>query len=597
MRFPALVPLATRAAAVLRRFPWTLALAVVAAAAAIQALTTPKDEVWLRVVLVAALGLPVTIALTLLAEARRWPAGRRTAVLFGSVVALVGYYFAWRGFQTTAGAIHYLQLSAAMHLGVAFLPFIGGAESGAFWQYNRRMFLGFLRAVVFSGVLFVGAAVALGAVDKLFGVDVPPLTYARIWLFLAFVVNTWIFLAAVPTDLGDLARDAEYPRALKMFAQYVLTPLAFTYLIILLAYLVKIVVDAEWPSGWIGWLVASVSMTGLLGFLLVHPLRQDPAEGWIRTYTRWLFIGLIPAALMLLAAFWKRVVPYGLTEPRVLGILLGLWLLGIALLYTIRRGAGIRAIPVSLAALLLLTAYGPLSLTHISIESQGRRLAAMLKGRGGAGPNHLEASAALRFLMEREAGDEIAARIGHKLPPILWDSLGRFGERRDTLGTSILALAGATYVPEHNRFEAASSGADGFFYLAREERTPLRVASFDWMLLLSTHDTVAQVPDMDTVRVLASKNTAVVRIRAGADTLQFDLRPLGQRDSAARASRDRNQLELQRRWIDAAPGRRRGALWVSDLNGRRSGDSVWVDYWRGWVLLGGDSTGRPAAVR
>lgn len=598
MRFPALVPLATRALAVLRRFPWTLALALVAAAAAIQAsrLAAPKEEVWIRVALVAALGLPVTIALTLLAEARRWSAIRQSGVLLGSVIGLVAYYFTWRGFQTAAGAMHYFQLSTALHLSAAFLPFVGSAESGAFWQYNRRIFLGFLRAVVFSGVLFVGTAIALGALDKLFGVDVPPPTYARIWLFVAFVVNTWIFLAAVPTDLDELAHDTEYPRALKVFAQYVLTPLAFTYLIILLAYLVKIVAGAEWPSGWIGWLVASVSMTGLLGFLLVHPLRHDPAEGWIQTYTRWLFIGLIPAALMLLAAFWKRVVPYGLTEPRVLGILLGLWLLGIALLYTIRRGAGIRAIPVSLAALLLVTAYGPLSLTHISIDSQGGRLAAMLKGRDGAGPNPREASAALRFLMERQAGDEIAARIGHKLPPIVWDSVGRFGKGRDTLGTSIMALAGVTYVPEHNRFENASSNADGFFYLAREERTPLRVASFDWMLLLSTHDTVAQVTDADTVSVLASKSQTIVRIRAGADTLQFDLRPLGQKNAAAGASQHR-ELGSRRRWVEAAPGRRRGVIWVTDLNGRRSGDSVWVDYWRGWVLLGGDSTGHPTAAR
>ena len=35
---------------------------------------------------------------------------------------------------------------------------------------------------------------------------------------------------------------------------------------------------------------------------------------------------------MLLVAFWKRILPYGLTEPRLLGVVLGLWLLGIALL-------------------------------------------------------------------------------------------------------------------------------------------------------------------------------------------------------------------------------------------------------------------------
>ena len=37
----------------------------------------------------------------------------------------------------------------------AFLPWLGTPETNAFWQYNRRLFLGFLRAGVFSAVLFI----------------------------------------------------------------------------------------------------------------------------------------------------------------------------------------------------------------------------------------------------------------------------------------------------------------------------------------------------------------------------------------------------------------------------------------------------------
>ena len=60
--------------------------------------------------------------------------------------------------------------------------------------------------MVFSGVLFVGIAIALGALDKLFGVDIEPETYLRIWIVVAFVVNTWIFLATVPEDLARWRR-------------------------------------------------------------------------------------------------------------------------------------------------------------------------------------------------------------------------------------------------------------------------------------------------------------------------------------------------------------------------------------------------------
>jgi hypothetical protein len=397
MRFPSIAILIGHAAAVIRRFPWTLAAGGVAALAGNIAAGAGADDIWVRLTLVAALGIPVTLALALLGETRGWAPSRKNAVLSAGVIGLAAFFAVWPGVEITHEAIRYGLLSAAVHLSVAFLPFLGAAESIAFWQYNRRLFLGFLRAVVFSGVIFVGLVIALAALDKLFGVHLVHDVYFRIWLVVSFVVNTWIFLAVVPDDLDALAADTEYPRALKVFSQYILTPLAFTYLVILLAYLIKIVAGAEWPSGWIGWLVASVSVTGLLGFLLVHPLRTDPREGWIRTYTRWLFIGLIPAALMLLVAFWKRIVPYGLTEPRVLGIILGLWLLGIAVLYAVRDSASIRIIPVSLTMLLLVTLYGPVSLTTFSVSSQGRRLGQMLEAKDSASSR--EASAAVRFLM------------------------------------------------------------------------------------------------------------------------------------------------------------------------------------------------------
>jgi hypothetical protein len=485
MRFPSLALLAEHAVAVLRRFPWTLGAGVVAAGAAIAATASGTEDVWVRLAFVAALGLPVTVAITLLAETRGWSAGGRTLAILGGVLGLIAFFYAWPGIDRRHEAIRYFQLSAALHLGVAFLPFLGSAETAAFWQYNRRLFLGFLRALVFSGVLYVGTAIALGALDRLFGVDIDGETYYRIWLVVVLVVNTWIFLAAVPENLAALEGEADYPRALKVFAQYILTPLAFTYLVILLAYLIKIVAGAEWPSGWIGWLVASVSVTGLLGFLLVHPLRADPAEGWIRTYARWLFIGLVPAALMLLVAFWKRILPYGLTEPRALGLVLGLWLLGIALLFTFRSGASIRTIPITLATLLLLTLYGPLGLTGVSISSQGRRLARMLQAPDTAGIAAREASAALRFLMDHKAGAVIAARIGRDLPPIEWESLSRYGNERDSIGMKIMKLAGATYVPEY-----VSQGENGWFTL--DSTDPIPVAGFDWAVPVASSDARAR---------------------------------------------------------------------------------------------------------
>jgi hypothetical protein len=585
MRFPSLDLLARHALAVLRRFPWTLGAGALAAVAAILGSLRDVDDVFPRLAFVAALGLPLTLALALLGETRGWSARTRLLALLAGILALAAFFLGWPGVERRHDAIRYFQLSAALHLCVAFLPFFGTDEDRGFWQYNRRLFLGFLRAIVFSGVLYIGIAIALGALDKLFGVDVEFETYLRIWFVVAFVVNTWIFLAVVPERLAELGHDTEYPKALKIFAQYILTPLAFTYLVILLAYLVKIVAGGEWPSGWIGWLVASVAVTGLLGFLLVHPLRWDPDEGWIRTYARWLFIGLIPAAVMLLVAFWKRIVPYGLTEPRVLGLVLGFWLLGIALLFTVRSGTGIRIIPVTLAALLLLTLFGPLSLTELSIASQGRRLARMLRPAtaGGAdaqergAANLREASAALRFLMDHGAGEEIAGAIGRELPPIDWRAAPRYGDQRDSLARSIMELAGARYVPEY------MYPPHGWFHLASHQ--PAAVAGYAWILPASSHDVQVRTLAGDSVVVVPQTDSAgVARIRVGPDTITFDLMPLARRYADSVPDR-RGRLGAPL-VIESRPGERRSALVLNNLSGERVGDSLTVRQWDGSLLLG-----------
>jgi hypothetical protein len=194
MRFPSIVTLAERAREVVLRFPWTMAAGVLAAITAIMGTTHSgsKDE-WLRIAAVAALGLALTVALTLFAEERGWSSARKTGLNAAGVVLLVLFYLVWPGPERKHEAIRYFQLSAGLHLLVATLPFLGLAETNAFWQYNRRLFLGFLRAAVFSFVLYFGLVIALVALDKLFGVDVPSELYARLYLVVVFVV-----LPAIP---------------------------------------------------------------------------------------------------------------------------------------------------------------------------------------------------------------------------------------------------------------------------------------------------------------------------------------------------------------------------------------------------------------
>ena len=565
MRFPSISALVTGAREVLFRFPWVLAAGTVAATAAVIMINGPNEDYWGRITLAAALGLPLLTALTLFAEQRGWTGTGKTALLAGGVLLLTGFYQVWPGPEEQYQAIRYFQLSAAVHLLVAFLPFVGRFQRDAFWQYNRRLFEALLRAVLFSGVLFLGLVIALAALDKLFGVDVPGETYFRLWVVMAFVVNTWIFLDSVPTDLPALSSEADYPRGLKILSQYILTPLVAIYLVILTAYLAKILITGDWPSGWVGYLVASVAVVGLLGFLLVAPLRDREGEAWIRTYSRWLFVGLIPASAMFLLALWKRIEPYGLTELRVLGFLLGVWLLGIALYYLLKRNAGVHVIPVSLAIVFLLTLYGPVSATNLSVASQARRLRNLLAQRSDSAPlstsDQVEVSATLRFLLQHNATGPIRGALGDQarnlatLPPIT-------RMNQDSVAGAILDSLDLKYSPTYGNRPA------GYFSLSPDQESwPLEITGYDYTFPVE-RDSTAVVIAGDSLLVRLDSTEAVLRVlRRGEPLLEFDLRQLA--DSLLGPD-PRTQVPANRMRLTQEANGVRGMLRLTWINGRRT---------------------------
>ena len=354
---------------------------------------------------------------------------------FGGVAALVLFYLAWPGWLSEVNQLRYVQLGIGLHLLVAFLPFTRSTQLNGFWQYNRALFERFLTAFLFSFVLYVGLTLALVAVGILFGVGMPDAIYLQLWVLVAFGFNTWFFLAGIPTDLDGLESETDYPVGLKVFAQYVLVPLVTIYVAILTAYLGKIIITTEWPSGWIGYLVSSVAVLGIFSLLLVQPIREKTENRWIGTYARWFYIALLPSVIMLLLAIWQRVNQYGFTEKRYFLTVLGLWLAAIAVYYTVKRSSNIRIIPISLCAIAFVTSVGPWGAYGVSRRSQVNRLEGLLTGnqvlvdgvvRPASEPvsfeDRREISAGFRYLLQTHGSRSVEGWFGGEWADI--DTIG-----------------------------------------------------------------------------------------------------------------------------------------------------------------------------
>lgn len=345
--------------------------------------------------LTALLGIPLFFAIELWLERR----GDRLAIasdttrrkrpsmrmfLYLGAAFLLGVFYA--GYEPVeSDAIQLFLLVLAAHLAVSFIAYLRRNESNGFWEINKMLLLRILTSLFYSGVLMLGLSLALLAIDKLFQVEIDPETYAQLACILA-VFNTWFFLAGVPSSLAGQEERTDYPKGLKIFTQFVLLPLVTIYLAILYPYAVKLLIESDLPRGWVSNPVLWFAVVGILAFLLLYPIRDEPGNGWIRTFSRYYFIALMPLLALPALGIYTRVRDYGITEPRYFVIALVLWLFGLSLYFILSKRKDIRLIPVSLFFVALFSAIGPLSAFSIAKQDQFAQLEHLLEKNKLIGP-------------------------------------------------------------------------------------------------------------------------------------------------------------------------------------------------------------------
>lgn len=360
---------------VLTRFPLECLIAFSGTLSAIQLINAQQDDsVFIRILMCCTLGLPYLLAINLyVSNGQKYG----TKILLAQVafgLMLFGYFFTLHPILSDLDLIRYWVLNIIAHLLVAVAPFIHKRNVDPFWHYNKILFIRILTSGVYSAVLFAGLAGAIASVEALFEIDLDNEIYPKLWMVVAGLFNTVFFLGGVPQQPHDCDTHSDYPKGLKMFTQYVLVPLVIVYLLILLSYELKILVTFNLPKGWISWLILAFSVVGILANLLVFPLRNSSENKWIRLFSRWFYIILVPLLGLFYWAILYRIGQYGITEERYYVFLLALWLTFICGYFIFSTDKNILYIPLSLAVLGLISLVGPQSAPSVSLKSQLTRM-------------------------------------------------------------------------------------------------------------------------------------------------------------------------------------------------------------------------------
>ena len=389
MKLPSIQYLSAQAIKSFLRFPLSILSSFVAVVVAVYAFEYDNEITnklaFINVLLIAALGIPIYFCAQVLVENRNYSFLGKLLTFLLPTLALALIYWSLPSSELSANTsvpyIRYTVYNVIAHLLVSFIPYWRKGNLNAFWNYNKLLFIRILTSILYSGFLYAGLAMALGALDLLFDIDLHYELFMDLFIVIFGFFNTWFFVAGIPSDFKELESNTQYPKGLKIFTQYVLLPILALYLIILYSYGAKIVAEWSLPKGIVSYLISGVSTLGIFTFLLIYPYGKLKESTWIKKFTLGYYYLLLPLIVLLFIAILIRLEDYGFTIKRYIVLLLGIWLTINAIYFIIKR-KNIKFIPISLAVILGLMSFGPWGMFSLSERSQSNRLISILETNG-----------------------------------------------------------------------------------------------------------------------------------------------------------------------------------------------------------------------
>ncbi len=579
MKLPSIQEMGREFIRLCSRFPLVVIDALLGTAAAlilIEHSGPSQPSVFINTLMAAGLGFPLLLGLALAAEKRKWSKPTALAVQAAGIVLLILYGCSVPSFLENTPAVHLVRfflLLFGLALFVLMAPFARTQEQNGLWQFTQILVYRFVTAAFYAGVLQAGLSLALVALDRLFGISIPDKRYGELWALLMGVFGASFFLAGVPQNLSLLEKEDQYPKSLKLFAQYILSTVVLVYLIILYAYVFKIILAWSWPKGWVSTLILGFSAAGILTLWLLYPVRNQEENKWSRILWRWFFVVLIPLIVLLPLAVWRRISEYGLTEGRCLALALAAYLILLTLYFNLSQRKDIKVIPGLLCVMSVLACFGPWSVFSVSAHSQTARLRQLLL-KNNLLVNHsiqksvapvpaedaVQISSILSYLHEMHGYETIQPWFTEELSK---ESKGRLERLRPE---EMAEKMGIEYL------RGASQAWGDMRSLGGKKQDRLVVKGYDF--LLSGQFVGEEIKEMELLEnrlscTVDAKMTAAVLALKGndvlADTVRLDLKGLVQRLHEEYSSTDPDRIPMEKMSLSVTQGPLHVKIYLSHI--------------------------------
>lgn len=332
-------------------------------------------DIYTRVSMALALGIPLSLSLHVFLE-RNVHVKTPVKILshIAVMVVLSVYYFLFLKNQEMVTMTRYVAYTIALYMLFSIIPYF--RKKTNYELYVIKLFTRFVTTYVYSIVLYLGIVAILVTINLLFNADIPGEVFADMALIVAGIFAPAFFLADVPRREEEVLPES-YPKVLSILLQFIILPLISVYTIILYVYFGKIVITRQLPQGIIGNLVLWYSIVSTIVLFFIYPLRKK--SQWIKSFINIFPKAILPLLAMMFVAIAIRINAYGITENRYFVLIVGLWVTGVMIYYSVKKDIINIFVTISLAIVAVLTVTGPWSAYSVSKSSQNKRFEEIVK--------------------------------------------------------------------------------------------------------------------------------------------------------------------------------------------------------------------------
>ena len=325
MDFTAIKKYPSQITSAFKRFPLASAFAIFATIAFIYfyenslSPTHSKLTYWLFIYPIAATMIALTISLV--HESRKKfsiiPHIIAEAVWLAISIALVFYHFSTNNYtEHIYVLVTWLFIYTTAFLSIFVAPFFKQKDENGFWIFLMRNAKAAVNAITISVVLILAINWLLFGFFNLFDIKVSDKPYAYSAIIGLCTIFPILFFSGIPSIDECLQETPALNKFQASTNKFLFLPVLSLYIILLYAYIAKIIIQWEMPKGMVSYLVSASMMLMLLRVTLMLPERINPKPSFEKKLLKILPAACIPLVILMSVGIIRRISDYGISEDR-----------------------------------------------------------------------------------------------------------------------------------------------------------------------------------------------------------------------------------------------------------------------------------------